>query len=46
MLTSRQLMRLHALRGDRAAALRTYHTCASRLERELATVSIEATRHL
>ena len=44
--TYRQLMRLHALRGDRAAALRTYHSCASRLERELSTVPSEATRHL
>ena len=35
--TYRQLMRLHALRGDRAAALRVYHTCAKILERELGT---------
>ncbi|GHO68278.1 hypothetical protein KSC_071700 [Ktedonobacter sp. SOSP1-52] len=35
--TYRQLMRLHALRGDRAAALRAYHTCAKVLERELGT---------
>jgi DNA-binding SARP family transcriptional activator len=39
----RQLMRLHALSGDRAAALRAYHTCASRLERELGTAPSEAT---
>lgn len=42
--TSRQLMRLHALRGDRAAALRAYHSCASHLERELGTEPSEATR--
>jgi len=30
-----QLMRLHALNGDRAAALHTYHTCATVLRREL-----------
>lgn len=33
--TYRQLMRLHTLLGDRAAALRAYHTCARLLEREL-----------
>ncbi len=33
--TYRRLMRLHALQGDRAAALRTYHTCATTLLREL-----------
>jgi DNA-binding SARP family transcriptional activator len=33
--TCRRLMRLHALTGDRAAALRVYHTCATALEREL-----------
>jgi DNA-binding SARP family transcriptional activator len=31
----RRLMRLHALHGDRARALRTYHTCATVLQREL-----------
>ena len=31
----RQLMRLHALEGDRPAALRVYHTCATILDREL-----------
>jgi DNA-binding SARP family transcriptional activator/predicted ATPase len=30
-----QLMRLQALQGDRASALRTYHTCATVLAREL-----------
>jgi DNA-binding SARP family transcriptional activator/predicted ATPase len=29
------LMRLHALNGDRASALRTHHTCISTLQREL-----------
>ena len=28
-------MRLHALNDDRAAALHTYHTCATILRREL-----------
>jgi predicted ATPase len=31
----RQLMRLHALNGERAAALRVYHTCVTVLKREL-----------
>lgn len=34
-ITCRRLMRLHALSGDRASALRVYHTCATILEREL-----------
>lgn len=42
--TTRQLMRLYALRGDRAAALRVYHSCAKLLERELGTEPGEATR--
>jgi predicted ATPase/DNA-binding SARP family transcriptional activator len=33
--TYRHLMRLHALNGDRAAALRAYHACATILQREL-----------
>jgi len=33
--TYRRLMRLHALHGDRASALRVYHTCVTILEREL-----------
>ncbi len=33
--TYRRLMRLHTLNGDRAAALRAYHTCATVLAREL-----------
>ncbi|HJT58569.1 MAG TPA: BTAD domain-containing putative transcriptional regulator [Ktedonobacteraceae bacterium] len=44
--TYRQLMRLYALRGDRAAALRIYHTCAQLLERELGTEPGEMTRTL
>ena len=33
--THRRIMRLHALNGDRARALRAYHTCVTALEREL-----------
>ncbi|MEZ4726887.1 MAG: BTAD domain-containing putative transcriptional regulator [Caldilineaceae bacterium] len=33
--TYQQLMRLHALTDDRAAALQTYHTCITVLQREL-----------
>ncbi len=33
--TYRRLMRIYAQRGDRAAALRTYHACATMLEKEL-----------
>lgn len=33
--TYRRLMRLHALNGDRASALRVYHTCVTTLAREL-----------
>jgi DNA-binding SARP family transcriptional activator len=42
--TYRHLMRLHALNGDRAAALRVYHTCVSLLDRELAAPPSVATR--
>jgi DNA-binding SARP family transcriptional activator len=42
----RQLMRLYALRSDRAAALHVYHTCVTALERELGTQPGEATRML
>jgi DNA-binding SARP family transcriptional activator len=38
------LMRLHALKGDRAAALRAYHTCVTTLGRELAVEPGAATR--
>ncbi len=42
--TYRQLMRLQALQGDRAVALRTYHRCASHLEREPGTTPSAITR--
>ena len=42
--TYRQLMRLYMLRGDRAAALRVYHRCATALERELGTEPGATTR--
>jgi DNA-binding SARP family transcriptional activator len=40
------LMRLYALSGNRVAALRTYHTCATVLERELAAAPGQATREV
>lgn len=40
----RLLMRLHAARGDRAAAIRAYHRCAATLERELAVEPSAPTR--
>ncbi len=43
-ITYRQLMRLYALRGDRVAALRVYHTCVTTLERELGVEPSEITR--
>jgi DNA-binding SARP family transcriptional activator/tetratricopeptide (TPR) repeat protein len=43
-LTYRRLMRLYALDGDRARALRTYHTCATVLQRELDVEPSTATR--
>ncbi|MBN1135065.1 MAG: AAA family ATPase [Anaerolineae bacterium] len=42
--TYRRLMRLYALSGDRAGALRVYHTCATLLQRELAVGPGAATR--
>jgi predicted ATPase/DNA-binding SARP family transcriptional activator/Tfp pilus assembly protein PilF len=42
--TYRRLMRLHALSGDRASALRVYHTCAVVLARELGIEPSFATR--
>ncbi|MFQ6102464.1 MAG: ABC transporter substrate-binding protein [Anaerolineae bacterium] len=42
--TYRRLMRLHALSGDRAGALRAYHTCATVLQRELDAEPSPATR--
>jgi DNA-binding SARP family transcriptional activator len=48
--TYRHLMRLHAINGDRAAALRVYHTCVTILERELGVPpgaeTVEVYRHL
>jgi DNA-binding SARP family transcriptional activator len=44
--TYRNLMRLHALHGDRAAALRIYHNCATTLERELGIEPSKATRQV
>lgn len=41
-----QLMRLQALDGNRAAALHTYHTCATVLRRELDVEPGPATREL
>jgi predicted ATPase len=40
----RRLMRLHLLNNDRASALRTYHTCAAMLQRELGIEPDPATR--
>src|SRR5260370_40763796 len=37
-------MRFYGLRGDRAAALRVYHTCVTLLERELGTEPSQSTR--
>ncbi len=45
-LTYRQLMRLSALRGDRAAVLRVYHACVTVLERELGAEPSSVTRTL
>jgi len=42
----RRLMRLRALIGDRAGALRTYHQCATVLERELDVEPSPATRDI
>jgi DNA-binding SARP family transcriptional activator/tetratricopeptide (TPR) repeat protein len=42
--TYRRLMRLHALAGERARALRVYHTCATVLDRELAVEPGRETR--
>jgi DNA-binding SARP family transcriptional activator len=45
-VTYRHLMRLYAAIGDRAAALRVYHNCATVLERELAVGPGRATREV
>jgi len=42
--TYRHLIRLHALDGDRAGALRVYHTCTTVLQRELDVEPSAATR--
>jgi DNA-binding SARP family transcriptional activator len=42
--TYRRLIRLHALDGDRASALRVYHTCTTILQRELDVEPSAATR--
>jgi len=42
--TYRRLMRLHARNGDRAGALRVYHTCTTVLQRELEVAPGAATR--
>src|SRR5205823_7807523 len=44
--TYRLLMRLHDASGDRARALRTYHACATTLERELSVEPSALTREL
>lgn len=44
--TYRRLMRLHALKDDRAGALRLYHTCAAVLQDELGVEPEAATRAL
>jgi len=41
--TYQHLMRLHALSGDRASAVRVYHTCVTILERELGVEPSPAT---
>lgn len=40
----RSLMRLQALAGNRAGALRTYHACTARLQRELGVAPAPATQ--
>ena len=45
-VTYRSLMRLHALNGDRAAALHVYHTCVTVLQRELGVSPDVSTRAL
>ena len=42
--TYRRLMRLYSLCGDRARALRAYHSCATVLQRELGVEPSSATR--
>jgi len=42
--TYRRLIHLHALNGDRASALRVYHTCTTILQRELGVEPSAATQ--
>ena len=42
----RRLMRLHSLNGEKARALRAYHTCVDVLEKELGMEPGQATREL
>jgi DNA-binding SARP family transcriptional activator/Tfp pilus assembly protein PilF len=42
--TYRRLMRLYALNGDRAGVLRTYHSCATALQKELQVEPSQLTR--
>lgn len=44
--TYRRLMRVQALNGEKADAVRTYHTCATLLEKELGVTPDSATRTL
>ncbi|CAG0948291.1 Transcriptional regulatory protein MoaR1 [Anaerolineae bacterium] len=44
--TYRHVIRLHLSNGDRAAALHTYHNCATTLARELAVEPAPVTREL
>ncbi len=45
-ISYRRLMRLHSLNGDKARALRTYHTCVDTLENELGFDPSVSTREL
>lgn len=44
--TYQRLMRLHALNGDRARALQTYHECVARLQHELGVEPSPETQRL
>lgn len=44
--TYRRLMHIQTLNGEKVAALRTYHTCAKLLEKELGVTPDDATRKL
>jgi len=44
--TYRRLMRVQALAGNKAGALRTFHTCATQLKKELGVVPDKSTRDL